>query len=545
MDSTLSIQLFMLVLAIPILSLSVLVEQQRGTEESLRESEERFRNMADTAPVMIWVSGRDKLCTFVNAAWLAFTGRTIDQERGDGWAQGVHPADVDRCIAVYHSSFDARRHFRMEYRVRRADGEYRWLLDNGVPRFERGGFFAGYIGSCVDITDLKRTQEEALARQKLESLGVMTGGVAHDFNNLLGSILSLAELAETELAGGSSPEEEIGRIKAVAIRASEIVRELMVYSGQDKANLEPVDVSRLVEDLLELFKISISKHARLQIDLQKDLPYVLGSAPQIRQIVMNLIINASEAIGETDGVIRVSTSCIPVGQAFEPNNAPPLPPGDYLRLQISDTGCGMSEETKARVFDPFFTTKFTGRGMGLAVVQGLVRDHGGGILLASAPGEGTLFEIFLPCLNQTTRTGPDILARAAGEPLRPASATVLIVEDEIILRNSLSRILRIRGHAVLEAGDGTTAIDLIRAHTGDLDAMLLDVTLPGISSREVFEEARHRRPDLKIILTSAYSREATNVSFAGLRIGHFIRKPFQLEDLLDLLKDDLTRGAGA
>jgi CheY-like chemotaxis protein len=205
----------------------------------------------------------------------------------------------------------------------------------------------------------------------------------------------------------------------------------------------------------------------------------------------------------------------------------------------------MSEETKARVFDPFFTTKFTGRGMGLAVVQGLVRDHGGGILLASAPGEGTLFEIFLPCLNQTTRTGPDILARAAGEPLRPASATVLIVEDEIILRNSLSRILRIRGHAVLEAGDGTTAIDLIRAHTGDLDAMLLDVTLPGISSREVFEEARHRRPDLKIILTSAYSREAKNVSFAGLRIGHFIRKPFQLEDLLDLLKDDLTRGAGA
>jgi CheY-like chemotaxis protein len=222
-----------------------------------------------------------------------------------------------------------------------------------------------------------------------------------------------------------------------------------------------------------------------------------------------------------------------------------LPSGDYLRLQISDTGCGMSEETKARVFDPFFSTKFTGRGMGLAVVQGLVRDHGGGILLASAPGQGTRFEIFLPCLNQTTRTGPDTVAQASREALRPASATVLIVEDEIILRNSLSRILRMRGHAVLEAGDGTTAIDLIRAHTGDLDAMLLDVTLPGISSREVFEEARHRRPDLKIILTSAYSREATSVSFAGLRIGHFIRKPFQLEDLLDLLKDDLTREAGA
>jgi CheY-like chemotaxis protein len=259
---------------------------------------------------------------------------------------------------------------------------------------------------------------------------------------------------------------------------------------------------------------------------------------------MNLIINASEAIGQTDGVIRVSTSRIPVGPAFE-NSAPPLPPGDYLRLQISDTGSGMTEETKARVFDPFFTTKFTGRGMGLAVVQGLVRDHGGGILLASAPGQGTQFEIFLPCLNRATQAGPHHRARAPRGVLRPASATVLIVEDELILRDSLSRTLRMRGHAVLEAGDGTAAIDLIRAHPGRLDAMLLDVTLPGISSREVFEEARHRRPDLKIILTSAYSREATGISFAGLRIEHFIRKPFPLEDLLDLLKDDLTRGAGA
>jgi CheY-like chemotaxis protein len=205
----------------------------------------------------------------------------------------------------------------------------------------------------------------------------------------------------------------------------------------------------------------------------------------------------------------------------------------------------MTEETRARVFDPFFSTKFTGRGMGLAVVQGLVRDHGGGILLASTPAQGTLFEIFLPSLGETAPAGSNAIDAAPEEQFRPAAATVLVVEDEIVLRDSISRILRTRGYAVLEAGDGTTAVDLIQTHTDAVDVVLLDVTLPGISSREVFEEARRRRPGLKIILTSAYSKEATDASFGGLRIEHFLRKPFKLDDLMALLQDDLTRGAGA
>lgn len=238
---------------------------------------------------MIWVAGQDQGCTFFNKGWLAFTGRTMEQERGNGWAEGVHPDDLERCFGSYSSSFDARQNFHIEYRLRRADGEYRWVLDSGVPRFNPGGAFSGYIGSCIDITDLKRAQEEVLATQKLESLRVLTAGIAHDFNNFLGSILAEAELAEAEMAAGSSPDEEVQSIKVVAIRAAEVVRELMIYAGQDKATLEALDISQLVEEMVQLLKVSISKHAALKTDLGKNLPAVLGNATQIRQIVMNLI----------------------------------------------------------------------------------------------------------------------------------------------------------------------------------------------------------------------------------------------------------------
>ena len=539
MDATLSIQLFMGVLALPILLLSGLVEQQRRTADSLRESEERFRNMADSTPVMIWMSGPEGLATFFNRAWLECTGRALEQELGYGWTANVDPDQLDDYLTNYSAAFHDRRQSRTEYRLRRADGEYRWILSSGVPRFMPGGAFAGYIVSGIDITDLKRTQEEALSRQKLESLGTMTAGIAHDFNNLLGSILALAEIAESELEEGASATEEIRRIELVAIRASEIVRELMIYSGQDKASLAPVDVSQLVEDMIELLRVSISKHAILEIDLEKGLHPVLGSAPQIRQILMNLIINASEAIGAKDGVIRIATSRVSAENVASYNPTGPHA-GDYLRLEVSDTGCGITSSATAKIFDPFYSTKFAGRGMGLAVVQAVVRDHGGVIHLVSAPGQGTTFEILLPCAGATADTGGADLARDAGDEMPPASATVLVVEDEVVLRNAVSRILRKRGFTVIEAKDGTAALDLIRDHKEVIDLMLLDLTLPGMSSRDVFEQARKLRPDIKVVLTSAYSREAADASFAGQPVERFIRKPFRLEDLMSLLRDSRT-----
>jgi PAS domain S-box-containing protein len=362
----------------------------------LRESEERFRTMADAAPVLIWSSGTDRLCTFFNKGWLEFTGRSMEEELGDGWAHSVHSDDLEHCYKTYCSAFDARQNFQMEYRLRRADGEYRWVLDCGVPRFS-GGLFAGYVGSCVDITDFKRAQEEALARQKLESMGLMASGIAHDFNTLLGTIVASAELAASERDGDASSEDEIRRIKTAAIRGAELVRELMLYAGHESPDFEPVNLATLIDDMVNLLKVAVSKRLTLNIDLGEDLPSVRGSSTQLRQVVMNLMLNASDAIGNQPGEIRVSTRLLRVGREDHAVNGTNLAEGEYIRLQVSDTGSGMTREVQARIFDPFFTTKQAGRGLGLAVVQGIVRSHGGAIKVRSQPARGTTFEILLPC----------------------------------------------------------------------------------------------------------------------------------------------------
>jgi PAS domain S-box-containing protein len=486
--------------------------------------------MADTAPVMIWVSGTDKGCTFFNKAWLTFTGRSMEQELGDGWSEGVQPDDQERCFATYVSSFDSRQNFQMEYRLRSAEGTYRWVLDTGVPRFAPGGGFSGYIGSCIDITDLRDAQEKAIEAQKLESLKVMTNGVAHDFNNLLGSILSEAELAESELAEGPG-REGLQRIKTVAVRGAEIVRELMIYSGQDRTNFEPVDVSRLVEEISELLKVSISKHAVLKTDLPHNLPAALGNATEIRRLAMNLIINASEAIGDESGVISVSTSCIVAANAAR---------GRYVRLEVSDTGCGMAEHSKAKIFDPFFTTKFAGRGLGLAVVQGIVRAHRGEIKVTSAPGLGTTFEILLPCAGEPEFPDRRAAVPASNEQSFGPPGKVLVVEDEEALRLSVSKMLRKAGFSIIEAGDGSVAIDLFHRHQDSIDAILLDMTIPGTSSREVIAEVRRLRPNVKVILTSAYSREMVMPNVDEPQFTSFIRKPFPIGSLVQMLTDSMA-----
>ncbi len=510
----------------------------RAANERLRESEERFRNMADTAPVLIWMSDQEKLRTFFNKGWLTFTGRTMEQEQGYGWAEGVHPDDLDRCFAIYSSSFDVRQGFQMEYRLRRADGEYRWVLDDGVPRFAPGGLFVGYIGSAIDITNLKRAQDEALSREKLESLAILTRGIAHDFNNMMGGILAEAELAETEVADGLSPREEIQQIKAVAIRASEVVRELMIYSGRERANLEMVDLSALVEEMLELLKVSISKFAALRFDLRKHLPAVRGNATQLRRIVMNLIMNASQAIGNKEGVIHVRTSLAGERPTSSPNGHA-NPEGNYVRLEISDTGCGITEEERAKIFDPFFTTKPGGHGLGLAVVHGIVHSHDGAINVASKPGKGTTFEVLLPCDDGSAAIAMPAVCASAAEDLATVSGTVLLVEDEDTLRLAVSKALRKRGVSVLAASDGREAVDTFRAHAENIGVVLLDLTLPGMSGTEVLGQIRLIKPDVRVIVTSALDLEAAGGATSGEYPATFLRKPYGFADLVRGLQEAL------
>jgi PAS domain S-box-containing protein len=509
------------------------ITKRRQAEAALQESEERFRNMADTAPVMIWVTGPDKLFTFFNRTWLDFTGRTMEQELGNGWAGGVHPDDLDRCNETFCSSFEARRNFHIECRLRRADGEYRWVLCTGVPRFGPGGVFAGYIGSDIDLTDLRRAQEETLARQKLESLGVLAGGIAHDFNNLLGGILINAELALTGLPLGSSAYAGLETIKNVAVRATEIVRQMMAYAGQEDTAFEAVNVSRLVGDMLQLLKVSISKTAILEVNLPENVPAVRGNAAQIRQVVMNLITNASEALGEKEGAICVSVTQVQLGPDSRAQN---LSQGDYVRLEVSDTGCGMTEEILGRIFDPFFTTKFTGRGLGLAAVQGIVRNHGGVINVTSAPGQGCRFEVLLPSAGQAVPSTTESTVRAARGEVGSLTRTILVIEDEEVLCLAVSKMLRRKGLTVIEAASGKTGIDLFRVNAQQIDVVLLDLTLPGLSGGDVLRELRRIQPDIKVIVTSAYSQDWVLEAIAGKEPWFYVRKPYQFSELVDIVR---------
>ena len=285
----------------------------------------------------------------------------------------------------------------MQKRYVKKNGDIIWIaLTASVIRDAEGLPLYG-LAMIEDITETKRAQEEALARQKLESLGVLAGGIAHDFNNLLGSILATSELVLSELPGGSPAYDGVESIKNVADRAAEIVRQMMAYAGQENTVFEPLDLSGLVNEMLQLLKVSISKRAHLTVDLPENLPAVRANAAQIRQVVMNLITNASEALGERRRRHLRHPGARPIGPDRLRTVRQTFSGTITSGWTVSDTGCGMTEEIQSRIFDPFFTTKFAGRGMGLAAVQGIIRDHGGTINVVSAPGQGSRFEILLPC----------------------------------------------------------------------------------------------------------------------------------------------------
>ncbi len=521
------------------IGVAVDISERKQAEAALRESEERFRRMFEEGPLGAAIIGKDFHFLQVNGALCHMLGYSEAELRRMSFDETTYSEDVKKTQELAAQLFRQETpRFRMQKRCLRKDGGIIWTDVIASVIRDAEGLPLYVLAIVEDITESKRAREQAMARQKLESLGVLAGGIAHDFNNLLGSILAQAELAASGLAPGASPGEELQRIMTTAMRGAEIVRELMVYAGMDNAKpAEPVDMSLLVEEMLELIKVSISKNVVLKTDFARDLPLVPGSASPLRQVVLNLIINASEAIGDRDAVISIGTSRF-TGHSATGGAA--LPEGDYVRLEVSDTGCGMADEVQAHVFDPFFSTKFAGRGLGLAVVQRIVRDHGGIINLFTAPGKGTTFEILLPCAGETHPPNPGSIARRPENAHLPPAGTVLIVDDENGLLLAVSGLLRQKGFRVLEAIDGSSALELVRSHNYEIDAMLLDVTLPEVSSREVFEEARRLRPRLKVILTSAYSRETVAASFAGLGIERFIRKPFRFIDLVGLLQEALS-----
>ena len=393
----------------------------------------------------------------------------------------------------------------------------------------------GYIGCCTDVSDVRLVRRQALIHKRLETIGHVAAGIAHDFNNLLATIVAYAELALADRPPWGAAVT-VERIHAVALRASEIVRELMVYAGRDEGEMTAVDLSVLVAEMLDLLKVSITKQAGITTDLASSPPAVFAEVAELRELVMNLILNASDAVRTTGGEIRIATSPVILSAA---ESGPELPAGTYMRLEVSDTGNGMSADVQARIFEPFFTTKQFGKGIGLSVAQRIVRRYGGSIYCQSAPSQGARFVVLLPCAGAGLNCHAAPEPEASGPCLAPGT-TLLLVEDEEGLRIPVSTLLRQKGIRVIEAGDGSTAIEALESHADNIDAILLDLTLPGTPSDEVIAAASRIRPDIKILLTSAYSSRDAAQALAATQVKGFLRKPYQLSELSRALNELLA-----
>lgn len=406
--------------------------------------------------------------------------------------------------------------------------------------------FTVSIEGCLDharvrAAELRRRELELqmLHAQKLESLGLLAGGVAHDFNNLLTAILGNAELARLELSQHSACDH-VDNIISAAARAADLSAQLLAYSGGAPLMSGPVCLNAVVEDMLRLTTVSVSKLARVSRQLDSELPPVEGDASQLRQVVMNLLTNASEALGSRAGDLIVRTGIVDVGcvDLHDYHLGDERDPGRFAFLDVDDTGCGMDAATQQKLFDPFFTTKFTGRGLGLAALLGIVRGHGGAVRVRSVVDAGTQVRVLLPL---STRAALPAQPSARPTVDRAERGTALVVDDEPAVRTILTHILKQMGFAVLGAADGGEAVRIYADRAADIDIVFLDLTMPVMSGEEAFPRILDLDPSACVVLCSGYSEVKAHARFSERAPEAFLEKPFRIVDVARVVTDTLSR----
>lgn len=387
----------------------------------------------------------------------------------------------------------------------------------------------------------RRMEEHVRQNQKMESLGVLAGGVAHDFNNLLVGIMGNASLAMDLLPPSSPLVTLLDDVVMASQKAAELTRQMLAYAGKGRFVSEPTNVSALVRDISDLVRTSIPKKVRIDLRLAQDLPLIEGDPTQIQQMIMNLLINGAEAIGDRQGVVTVVTGSREQDGANSVGyfNMQEMTPGPYVFLQVSDNGCGMDEATQSRIFEPFFTTKFTGRGLGLAAALGIVRGHKGALKVESQPGKGSSFEILFPALTGTQQRSPEVGPEPVLRQVAQVVGHILVVDDEDLVRRTAKSALEQRGYMVLLAEDGRRAVDVMATLSDQIGLVLLDLTMPEMGGQETFHRLRAIRPDVDVILTSGFDEAQALRGFDTKEAPAFLQKPYTGEALIEKVRSIL------
>ena len=493
-------------------------------QREITAQQERYKKLLEAIPLMVWSSDPGGGVQFANALWETYAG-----VRAVAWLDRIHAEDRLGVQHLWLAAIQSGSGFETEARLLRQDGQCRWHLLRAVPLAEPA---PGHTWLCTaaDIADQKAAQQALLQQQKLDSIGLLAGGIAHDFNNLLVGIMGGTSFALEALSSAHPAHPMLRNVLDASERAAQLTRQMLAYAGKGQFVIEQIDLSNLVACTAELAETLIPDSVELRLDTAVGLPPILSDSGQVQQVVMNLLMNAVESIPDEErGSVAVRTY-FDDGSAEGPGLdvwREPIAPGPYIVLEVTDTGVGITEEVRAKMFDPFYTTKFMGRGLGLSAVQGIVRSNRGAIQVSSAVGGGTKFRVFFPAKLQPH-------CREQAEPEDGAilpKGTVLVIDDEPVVRNVVQKTLGRDGYEVVPAETGRQGLNAIQTRP-EITAVLLDMGMPEMNGQAVLEEMLKFRSGLPVIVCSGFNEAEVRNHFAGQALAGVIQKPFTAQQLL-------------
>jgi PAS domain S-box-containing protein len=513
------------------------ITDRRRTEQELRETNQRFRQLAENIREVFWMTNLEKTeMLYISPGYDVIWGRSgVDLYASPRqWLDAIHPQDRERVLEAAITKQMLGTYHEV-YRIMRPDGSIRWIRDRAFVVRDDAGEPVRIAGVAEDITDLRRSEEQLRQTQKLDALGTLAAGVAHDFNNLLSVILTAATYAAQELGADHDLAVDLQEIKDASERAAHLTKQLLAFGRQQVVQKQPVDLNATLHGLDGLLRHAMRKDIELVYELAPDLSPILGDVSQIEQVVVNMAMNAVDAM-PNPGKFTMRTADVSLGESAAAVVG--LAPGAYVLLEVSDTGVGMARDTQSRMYEPFFSTKSRdkGTGLGLATVFGVVTQCGGAISVKSEIGEGSTFFLYFPPTTGAVRTKGK---RTNGGTLS-GSETILLVEDEERVRATARRILVKNGYRVIEASNPAEGIDIARAHGGQIDLLLTDVIMPGMNGIQLAHRLSEMRPDMKVLCMSGYADEAALArGLVDAKIA-FLQKPLTPEALSRKVREVLN-----
>ncbi|MFO7538752.1 MAG: PAS domain S-box protein [Chloroflexota bacterium] len=515
------------------------IAERRQAQQALAASEERHRSIVNNARDAIYILDTEGTIISLNPAFETITGWKTEECLGKSFVLLVHSDDLPVALNAFDQVLAGNSPSRFELRIRTTSNNYRVCEFTVTPQWSEGNV-VGLLGIARDVTERNQAEESLRQMQKLDSLGVLAGGVAHDFNNLLVAMMGQTSLALLKMRPDHSARSHIEKSMKATERAADLTRQLLAYSGRGQFEVRPVDLNELIQQNLHLFEVAIPKNIALRLTFLPQPAVIEADSGQMQQVIMNLLLNGVQAIGEKRGIVTVVTGRQTItGEEWRywQKTGRPLEPGYYITLEIHDTGQGMNEATTQRIFDPFFTTKPTGHGLGLAAVQGIVRGHKGGMRVYSMPNEGTTFKLLFPAFRDGEVK--EVIEERTKKTV--ASGTILVIDDETAILEAVTDILQDDGWQVLTASSGRQGLDIYREQGDTIDLILLDLSMPGMNGEETFRALRQHNSQARIILSSGYNEVEATHRFVGKGLAGFVQKPYNAQQLRQIVEQEVQR----